>query len=362
LSTLVIGVVFFDFFAKKRLKISLAFRVFESFILQRQRGFMSLTLQDNHESAIRKILLDSGRVHAVFLPEIGFKLSSLVDKATGKELMYQPVSGQHPIPAYRGRFVDYQASGCDEMLPTVDECIYDSPSYRGRSLPDHGGVWSRPWSVHLEGRIVQGHIRLLELPLLFEKRINWIDDSSLEFNYSITNEGDVPADFLWALHPLCVYQKDAKLLLPRSVKQMFNVHQYGEREQLLPFPRQNSLEKVNWNVCELGEYEDKKCYKFYTQGQNEGRAGIWYRTEKLVFLIEYDPVATPYLGVWINCGAPEVQGDYNVAIEPANAFYDSLSVAQRRGTAVTLESGEKKSWRLVLRVLDEASIDMKQFA
>ncbi len=322
---------------------------------------MTITLQEHQESATREIVLESSRLTARFLPEIGFKFSSLREKNSGMEFLFQPVSGKHPIPAYRGRFVDFEASGCDEMLPTIDECLYEGPIFAGRSLPDHGGVWSRPWSVHLADQKIHGRIRLLELPLLFEKTISWIDEHSLEFHYHVTNEGDGPVDYLWALHPLCVFQNDAKLLLPR-VSQMFNVHQYGQREEVLPFPVQDSLDKKAWNVCELAEYADKKCYKFYPQGPITGMAGIWYRSQKLAFLVEFDPEETPYLGVWINRGDPEVQGDYNLAVEPANGFFDSLAVAQRRGTAVTLLPQEQKSWKVVIRVLDETALDLSQFA
>ena len=213
---------------------------------------MTIKLHEHQESATREIVLESTRLKACFLPEIGFKFNSLKEKDNQMEFLFQPHSGRHPIPAYRGRFVDYEASGCDEMLPTIDACHYNGPFYADKAMPDHGGVWSRPWSVHLESQQVHGQIRLLELPLLFEKTISWVDESSLEFAYRVTNEGDAPVDFLWALHPLCVFQNEAKLLLP-PVPQMFNVHQYGKREELLPFPYQDSLGKKGWNVCELAQ-------------------------------------------------------------------------------------------------------------
>ncbi|WDC83206.1 hypothetical protein PL321_10375 [Caloramator sp. mosi_1] len=50
----------------------------------------------------------------------------------------------------------------------------------------------------------------------------------------------------------------------------------------------------------------------------------------------------PYLGVWINEGG--FKGEYNCALEPSNAFYDSVEIAKGYGKIKPLEAGEEQDW------------------
>ena len=76
------------------------------------------------------------------LPDIGFNIASLIHTPSGKEFLFQPHESIYRVPRHGDRFIDYDASGCDDMLPTVDTCIYPGTgAFPGRTMPDHGGVW-----------------------------------------------------------------------------------------------------------------------------------------------------------------------------------------------------------------------------
>jgi hypothetical protein len=96
-----------------------------------------------------RITLDNGAVRAVVLPEIGGKMISLMRVASGREfLLLPPLHAPHPYPRplYGDLFEKHGTNGFDECLPTIAPCKYPGNGPAGDPLPDHGELWSVPWS------------------------------------------------------------------------------------------------------------------------------------------------------------------------------------------------------------------------
>ncbi len=139
-------------------------------------------------------------------PQLGGRWTSL--RGGGREWLW---SNPDPlVRRARGRvrpgdaFVD--AGGVEECLPTV------------RGTPDHGGVWSRPWTgehttapiqvdvdLHQDGRVVSGVLR----------RTIRETDGVVTVDYLVT--GPPGATFLHAVHALLELSPQARLVIHGDV-------------------------------------------------------------------------------------------------------------------------------------------------
>src|ERR1044071_6954902 len=96
-------------------------------------------------SGLSAIRLHNDVLRAVFIPELGGKMVSLVRVASGHEFLLQPqdCGRKYGRPVYGDRMDDFDASGFDECFPTISACKY--PEDLNVSLPDHGELWPVPW-------------------------------------------------------------------------------------------------------------------------------------------------------------------------------------------------------------------------
>jgi len=93
------------------------------------------------------IVLENEALRVTVLPAKGAEIASLVDRASGTELLFTAPWGLQPpgSPPREGSdgapFLENYAGGWQELFPTAgDPC-----EYRGRSLPFHGEVATAAW-------------------------------------------------------------------------------------------------------------------------------------------------------------------------------------------------------------------------
>ena len=140
-------------------------------------------------------------------PERGGRIASL--RLFGLELLEQGIGVDAPSA---DGFVDGGAWGWDEMVPTVDACVWE-----GVSLPDHGEAWRHPWEVVAAGAdscVMSCSGRVL--PWRLERRISLGD--SVRVSYLLSNGGDVAIPGYWCSHALFRYEPgmvvDVGVVLP----------------------------------------------------------------------------------------------------------------------------------------------------
>ena len=269
------------------------------------------------------------------IPELGFKIASIVYKPLEKEFLFQPTKRKYKIPNFKDDFSKYDTSGFDEMLPTVDACLYPEGEFKGAYLPDHGDLWTLPFDVKVEGEKLAGRANLKSLPLSFEKKISIKDETTIEMEYKVKNLGDKRLYYLWTLHGLNNFDDHTEFIFSEDMNKVINVQ--GDED----------LNKMD--LKSLKAYEDKKTYKYYFWGEiKTGKIGIRYKKERLEYIINYAPKLNPYLGIWVTKGG--FKGEYNCAIEPSNGFYDSLDRAYNNNMVESLEASEEKSWSISINI------------
>ncbi|MGO4546939.1 hypothetical protein AB4Z29_19280 [Paenibacillus sp. 2TAB23] len=289
---------------------------------------------DASYKGIASVVMENALVRLELIPELGAKLVSLVYKPSGKEWLID--SGSRPLlpPVYGSSFTNWDMSGWDECFPTINSCVTEG----GAMLPDHGEVWSLPWSYERSGgNSVACKVKGAALPFLFSREITFMEDGSIRLTYEVRNEGEKPQAFLWAAHPQFAIDEPTEIVLPSEMQQLLCV--YGGNQlvagQSYEFAGQSRLRP---EVTGDGR-------KFYYPGQApEGCAALHGLDSSNYLRLCWPLEQVSYFGVWIDEG---MFNDRTVcALEPGIGYFDALDTAVQNGTAQTLMPEEVYSWHL----------------
>ena len=282
------------------------------------------------------------------VPELGAKISSLRDLETGREWMWRPPG---PFRLFRNEPEDpFERStlvGADECLPTIAPC-----EWRGRDLPDHGEVWSIPWTVDGaawdQGRI-KTTVAAPVSPFVFERTVR-LRENEIQLDYRIRSTSREREAFLWALHPLLEIVEGDRIELPGDVS--FVRVESTEGLQNMPHgsirPWPEPIPGVELEQMSFGAH-GPACAKLFAESPSEGQAAIVNPQTREALILEFDVRQTPVLGVWLTRGG--WNGYEHVALEPTNYASDSLAEAASAPTpALTLPPGGEKAWTIECRL------------
>ncbi|MBP2705919.1 hypothetical protein JOL79_19105 [Microbispora sp. RL4-1S] len=236
-----------------------------------------------------------------------------------------------PDPARRtvvpgAEFVD--AGGLEECLPTV------------RGLPDHGDVWSRPWS----GSAGESSVRGDGFELV--RRVAIDNDGAVTADYRLSAEPGYP--FVWAAHALLDVGEDARLVAPEGTP----TRVYPEAAWMLdrPWPPGVPYLEGRW-PAPLGPPLDRL-------GRSDGTsAGAVLRCaavrvvdgpDVLTLRVEAPPEVPVSTALWRNLGGFPADAPYrSIGVEPMLGAVFDQTEAKEGDTAVVPASGEL-TWRLIL--------------
>ncbi len=307
------------------------------------------------------VLIEAGACSISILPSFGGKISSI--RFNGTELLQAPLTAV----GQRTRSMPFEngdASGWDECLPSVAACTVTTPSGSAQ-VPDHGDLWRVAWK--LDGRnagtatqpsSVAMRAECFSLPLALERRIDLAETGfgwRINLSYTLTNRGNSVVPWSWAAHPLFSAAPGDRVLLPESIRSLRLEGSGGNRLG-------NSGDSVRWPIASLpsgGETDlsiaqppesgigDKLFAGPLTLEEN------WCALERpsagLRIRLSFDPVDSPYLGLWIcHGGWPERPGPKQtcVALEPCTAPVDSLAVSGPWSRE--LAPGASASWTMIV--------------
>ncbi|MGH9342993.1 MAG: hypothetical protein ACRD19_04450 [Terriglobia bacterium] len=163
-------------------------------------------------------ILSNSALKIEVVPQLGAKIVSLQRVETGREWMWRP---QPDSPLFSNAVGDkFEASplvGGDECFPTIGPCVW-----KGRSLPDHGELWTSPWNLDpatLSGSCIRTSVRLPISPFMFERTI-FLQEDEARFEYAVKSYSSVPERFLWAFHPLLAIESGDRLELSPDINQV----------------------------------------------------------------------------------------------------------------------------------------------
>jgi galactose mutarotase-like enzyme len=225
-------------------------------------------------------------------------------------------------------------------------------------LPDHGELWSAPWTGSLyegpEGTSfaasAQGHL----LPYEFQRELT-VDphEPVVRFRYRVRNTGNVAFPWIWSSHPLWNVQRGTTLDVPGMTQVKLDAVQgRGDlsRNDVVSWP--GGI--VDGATFAMPPASAGWALKVFGDIGSEGRMVLTdpRRGERLE--LHADPVEVPQVGIWINAGGWAPRGRqpyYNLAVEPCIGAPDRLDHAvEEWGMARTLAPGEERRWKLEVRL------------
>jgi galactose mutarotase-like enzyme len=329
-------------------------------------------------SGFPAVALRSAELEVVAIPSLGMKLTNL-RRLNGREWLWR--SDQIPLapPRSGSSYVETADSGgWDECFPTVGPCPVPGALPGTAPLPDHGELWSAPWSSSVydqaEGTTLAGSARGIAFPYEFQRQITLDpDDPVVRFRYLLRHTGDRPFPWIWSAHPLLNVQPGSVLTLP-GVSQVKLAAVHGRDDPSLRSGQAPSLRSgqalqegdvVSWPGA-IGGDSDRFTFpedggwaiKAFGDLGSEGRMMLTdpRRGERLELVVRQEEV--PQVGVWINCrgwAPPGRTPYYNLALEPCIGAPDRLDLAVTEWhTAQTLNPGEVRAWSIDVRLLDES--------
>ncbi len=305
---------------------------------------------------LKSLQLENENLKVLFLPDYGSKMVSLYNKQTDREFLFQHPESKLKKPEYGANYAEFDASGFDEMFPTIDSTFYPDGPLAGTFIPDHGEVWTLKWSYVITGeKQIRFSVLSHKLPCKLTKSIT-LNKKGLKINYNVVNNSTDDLKFLWAAHPLLnCNHKYTKILLPPEVDRVINVESgnkhLGKWGTIHSYPLTNSLKTgESIDISRVSPPESGTCEKFYFPNSlQEGRSGVHYEDtdEKIIFEFPVDRV--PYLGVWKTQGG--FRGDYNIALEPCTAIFDDLYLASKIDRISQISAGGNYNWYLKIKLI-----------
>jgi hypothetical protein len=286
--------------------------------------------------------IESDALSVQIWPHLGGKISSIVDKADGHELMFQLESEVPQHGMYDRSYQDGWYAGWDECFPAVAASGYPRPPYQGVSVPDHGELWGLPT---LPVRSRHGIVTVWN-GVRFKYRLTRVlivVGSTLLARYTLTNLSPHEFRFVYAGHALLCMKLPIELQLPEGepyrhshgasgvpVDQAFEWPKLYEKNQLRDVSRPETLPGQDaWKLFGL---------------RPSNAATIHYPTRQRSLDIDFtpSPAVNNYWGIWINTGA--WNRHRHLAVEPTTGRYDTIEASIADDSAAKVLSHGQVEW------------------
>jgi galactose mutarotase-like enzyme len=297
----------------------------------------------------------------VVVPQLGGKIASLaVISAKGRagaqllQGMLKPYAARTPQMPFDAS----DGSGWDECLPSVAPCEIEHDG-ETVEIPDHGDFWRLDWKVEerSEEKLCMSATGT-SLPLHFERVIE-LEANRVKLSYLVRNDGETTVPWAWSAHPLLAVDPGDRIILPHSIEEITTGSsangRLGEPGSTHAWPfTADARNGEALDLTTVGQPTDGVGDKIMTPAPKEGWCAVDRLSHRVRVTLRFDPVANPWLGLWICYGgwpvAAAVRKGFTVALEPCTIPVDSLAEAIENGTAPMLAAGEEKRWELTLEV------------
>ena len=160
------------------------------------------------------ITIASSLLSLDIVPQVGGKVGQISDVLSGHKFLVSPQKEYQTIPR-NGDWLKHDTSGMDDCFPNVAAGLYPDDPWSTYRLPDLGEWTHGTWDI----ASVDRHRAVLTqtgttLPYFATKTIEFVDEETLLFSYSVRNLGKYSMRFLWSSHPLISVGNEYELELP----------------------------------------------------------------------------------------------------------------------------------------------------
>ncbi len=306
---------------------------------------------------LHALCLENEFIALTFLPEYACKIASLIKKDTRREFLFQSGAERLSPPTYGASFAQYDSSGFDEVLPSIDAAPYPAGPYQGTPVPDHGEVWALPWQhiIHPTKDGLTAWVKSPALPYQFSRDLT-LCGPEIRIHYTLENFSQTPFPFIWTPHCLLNCSPQTRLLIPDNLTEIMTVEHsspnlgpWGTRHH---YPHTVSAKGNPIDLSCTQPATDNSCEKFYfTQKNTQGWCGIIHQDNGDTLTYHYDADKVPYLAVWKTQGG--YRGDYNLALEPCTGEWDDIYIAHKIRRVAVCEPKSKYEWNFKIILSQE---------
>lgn len=274
--------------------------------------------------------LQTDELQVVVLPELGGRISSLVDVASGREWLWANTAiGTYAVEPGAAYDPNWQG-GWEELFPNDAATTMD-----GRDLPDHGELWSVPWEI-----VASDAMRVTLRATGFSTgtvvtKTFTVDRATLTIGYSVQHNGDTPLPYLFKLHPAIAVHGDCHIELPggtiEPVDPRFGSMLPDGQRSPWPGPTGHDISRCHDASSGLHEF-------VYVHDVPTGSVGVRDERTGRRLTIEYPLEVFGWCWFFLTYGG---WNDLHVAVlEPCTTYPKDLDAARRAGTTPTLAPGD----------------------
>ena len=263
--------------------------------------------------------------------ECGAHIFSIIDRATGDEVLFQDPRG----------LAGHVVGGGYELFPNA------GPVSRAPHVPKHGDIRSARWGVLRAdatpaGGIISVSAESAALPLAVTRTMT-LDGRRLRVEETIVNRSDDPTPYLWGHHvtfgariaaaaAITVASRDiVSLSLFAPTASVIHPDTDGASLDDLPHRDGGRVDLTTFPVAPAAE-------RLFARSLKDGHASVV--GERLRAELSWDVAAFPALWIWLeNCasqGEPFRGATTGLALEPQASYRPTLEAALREGVAPRL--------------------------
>ncbi len=324
---------------------------------------MSRISQHTADDGLQRIVMENDALRLSLIPEVGGKIHELVDRRSGFNWLWHHPRLRPTSALANAPFEESQdCGGWDEIVFSVTPTDLPAADGTAWSIPDHGTVVGRSWSVVASDTADDGSASVVlraegeAPPFQFDRKISIAPDNAyLLMEYELTNHSQSRLPGYWCAHPLFRVDEQTRIHLQGRSKMRVDHFSDGsvrfDDNQHWPSLRTNGTDDINLENC-LGANR-RFASKIYVETPADGAVSISRADGTQRLRLQFDPASAPWIGFWINRKGWSGSGDepyFNLGIEPATAGFDDVQSGIDAGEVPWIEPGDTLRWSLQLEL------------
>lgn len=296
------------------------------------------------------VTLENAEIRLIVRPDLGGRIDQLEDLQTHHSWLWHPphynaeVTRSLPIGL---SFDEQWTGGWDEIFPNDTAELF-----QGRTLVDHGELWSQCWQV-LDSSPLSLTLTYLcqTVPVRVEKTIQLQPHRpEAKVIYWFENQSEEAIPFLFKHHAAIAIEAGDEILLPDCwVEPAFS-----EFSQLIGQPGKTRFPRaigVNGETIDLRTIPPPASHLqefYYAFDLASGYCGIHHQRTQSALVMTFDTTDFPY--VWMFQSYGGWRDHYVVVVEPSTTMPFNLEEACRQRTVAWLQPQERQCRTLTLQL------------
>jgi hypothetical protein len=302
--------------------------------------------------SVESVVLESERIRVEFI-KCGARMTSFLDKKTGREIMLQSKLKEFRKRDFDSYFTDCDPAGFDDMFPTIDVCYYDEFPWAGTKISDHGEVWSLDWDFDAGKDSITMSVHGIRFPYRLVKKVYFKNESTIRIDYMAENLSAFDMDFLWTAHPMMQVDEGTRILLPPECKTGYTIicssGRLGGYGNVFELDKALNAERDDKLAIKVRSAKENNVEKYYIREKlTNGFCKMEFPGDGSTLEFRFPSESVPYLAILVSEGSG---GDPNWAIiEPSTALYDRIDIAKANNAISRLSGNGCYKWYLEMEL------------